>query len=366
MRFEQLLSRADDEVLQDLVGPPVVRLLTMLDPKLARPTRLRELVTSFRPPEEILRNPVTRAAVLDLLPVNDARDLAAQLGLNPTTPFDSLRNARFNRNSATERTLFRALSIVPAETIEEDKLPVRSKSSASYGLFAHQRHACRKSRHLLDEPPNRVVLHMPTGSGKTRTAMHLIATELRQREPSLVIWLAYSEELCEQAAGEFETAWAHLGDRDVTTYRFWGTRSIGIEDICDGFLVAGLAKMFQVAKRNADFLVRLADRASLVVIDEAHQAIAESYRFVLDVLCERHAGSRLLGLTATPGRTWNDPDKDRELADFFRRRKVTLHVPGYDSPIDYLIEQGYLAGRSLKHCIIAVRAALYRQLSCLV
>ena len=83
--------------------------------------------------------------------------------------------------------------------------------------------------------------------------------------------------------------------------------------------------------------------SALVIIDEAHQAIAESYRFVLDVLTERIEGSRLLGLTATPGRTWNEPDKDRELAAFFGYRKVTLDVEGYDSPIDYLIDEGYLA-----------------------
>nr|WP_240743679.1 DEAD/DEAH box helicase [Mycobacterium paragordonae] len=218
-----------------------------------------------------------------------------------------------------------------------------SASSAGYGLFAHQRDACQKSRRLLAQSPNRLVLHMPTGSGKTRTAMHLIADEFRQREPTLVIWLAYSDELCEQAASEFETAWTYLGDRQLTTYRFWGASSLQIDEVNDGFVVAGLAKMFSTAKVDANFLIRLADRCSLVVIDEAHQAIAESYRFLLEVLSQRNAGSRLLGLTATPGRTWNDPDKDQELADFFHRRKVTLQVTGYENPVDYLIEEGYLA-----------------------
>lgn len=89
--------------------------------------------------------------------------------------------------------------------------------------------------------------------------------------------------------------------------------------------------------------MRLSDRSSLVIIDEAHQAIAESYRFVLDVLVDRVEGSRLLGLSATPGRTWDEPDKDRELAAFFGGRKVTLDVEGYSSPVDYLIDEGYLA-----------------------
>ena len=51
VRFDELLTRADDEVLQQLISPPVVRLLNMLDPALARPTRFRELLTSFHRPK---------------------------------------------------------------------------------------------------------------------------------------------------------------------------------------------------------------------------------------------------------------------------------------------------------------------------
>ena len=63
---------------------------------------------------------------------------------------------------------------------------------------------------------------MPTGAGKTRTAMNVIAEHLRVTEPGLAIWFAYSEELCEQAAQEFERAWCHLGNRPVSLHRFWG------------------------------------------------------------------------------------------------------------------------------------------------
>ena len=51
----------------------------------------------------------------------------------------------------------------------------------------------------------------------------------------------------------------------------------------------------------------------------------------------------LLGLSATPGRTWNNPVADEELAIFFKRNKVTLKIEGYDNPVDYLVKEGYLA-----------------------
>jgi DNA repair protein RadD len=343
MRFEELLSRADDEVLQELVGSRVVRLLNLLDPQLARPRRLRELLSSIHPPEELLRDAGTRRQLLDLLPRDEARGVVDFLGLLDPDPYHALHEARFPKGSLGERRLFAALGVVPVEVETPDRAPALSQSGADYALFAYQRLAARRAWQMLDTSPNRVLLHMPTGSGKTRTTMHLVARELRRREPCVVIWLAFSEELCEQAATEFETCWRKLGDRPVDVYRYWGNRQLTIDRVYDGFMVAGLAKVYATAKKDLDFLMRLSDRSSLVIIDEAHQAIAESYRFVLDVLVERTEGSRLLGLTATPGRTWNEPDKDRQLADFFARRKVTLDVEGYANPVDYLVDEGYLA-----------------------
>ena len=56
----------------------------------------------------------------------------------------------------------------------------------------------------------------------------------------------------------------------------------------------------------------------------------------------------MLGLTATPGRTWADIDKDGELAAFFAGNKVTLEVPS-ENPIEYLIDNGFLAPPPFPH-----------------
>ncbi|AIU06484.1 restriction endonuclease [Mycolicibacterium smegmatis] len=343
MRLTQLLSRADDELLEELVGGPVVRLLESLDPTLSSPRRLRELVEALHSPEELLRDRKVRQQLLDLLPIADATEVAGLLRLDTKRPYESLRAANFKRGSKAEKILFTYLGVDTPQPPEETSALPMVESFAAYGLFSHQRDACKQSQNRLRMNPHRVLLHMPTGSGKTRTAMHIIASELRQQEPTLVIWLAYSEELCEQAASEFEKAWHYLGDRELKTYRMWGSRDLDINDVRDGFMVAGLAKTFELMKRDPDFLARMADRVSLVIIDEAHQAIAQTYRLVLEVLCDRNEETKLLGLTATPGRTWNDPDADRELANFFNRQKVTLSVRGYDSPVDYLIDEKYLA-----------------------
>ncbi|MEK8171505.1 DEAD/DEAH box helicase family protein [Streptomyces sp. M19] len=75
-------------------------------------------------------------------------------------------------------------------------------------VVPHQRRAAARVKELLYDGPRRVVLHLPTGVGKTRTGMNLIADHLRQHEPALVVWLARGQELLEQAAAEFERAWS--------------------------------------------------------------------------------------------------------------------------------------------------------------
>jgi len=342
--FDTLLARADDETLQYLVGPPAVRLLNAFDPTLARPSKLREICIQLHAPESLLREPEARRRLIELLLRDEAACLARLLGHGSENPHDSILRTRFRRGSHEETVLFGYLSVTGDDEGPPPERRGVESIAASYGLFGHQRSAQQDVLEILAGPDPRVVLHMPTGSGKTRTAMHVVCNRLRQQEPSVVVWLAYSEELCDQAAEEFETAWSHLGDRQLSLYRFWGSnRKLDICDVTDGLVIAGLAKTYERAKRDGDFISRLADRTCLVVIDEAHQAVAETYRFLLNYLVDRKSTTGLLGLTATPGRTWNNPSRDEELARFFRYNKVALEVPGYDNPVKYLISEGYLA-----------------------
>ena len=108
-------------------------------------------------------------------------------------------------------------------------------------------------------------------------------------------------------------------------------------------IVSGLAKMSALDNRYPATLLRLADRVSLTIIDEAHQAIAPTYAAILTALYSKRPHNALLGLTATPGRSWSDIGEDRKLSEYFDGRKVTLEVEGYDDPVTFLIDQKYLA-----------------------
>ena len=69
----------------------------------------------------------------------------------------------------------------------------------------------------LSSPERRAIVHLPTGAGKTRIAAHAACHLLNEKDTdnSLVIWLASTEELCEQAAEELSRAWTYLGLRDA-------------------------------------------------------------------------------------------------------------------------------------------------------
>src|SRR5439155_1248871 len=74
---------------------------------------------------------------------------------------------------------------------------------------------------------------LPTGSGKTRTAVEsLVRWRLRSPARPGILWLTQSEELCEQAVQAFREVWFDLGRRSrkvrdtLQIARLWGDRSI--------------------------------------------------------------------------------------------------------------------------------------------
>ena len=220
--------------------------------------------------------------------------------------------------------------------------PTTEPVTPSYGLFDHQRRAVQELLPLLEEGDRRAILHLPTGVGKTRTAMHVVASFLSNNDPSVVVWLASGKELLEQAAVAFKEAWTHLGTRQVQIGVVHGQHHLDFERFTDGFLAVGLAKAWSLlSTADAHWTMKVARSTCLVVFDEAHQSVARTYRQITDELTMDYRCA-LLGLTATPGRTWNDIDEDGKLAAFYDRNKVTLRVPG-DNPIRYLIDHGYLA-----------------------
>ena len=220
----------------------------------------------------------------------------------------------------------------------------------AYGLHPYQRQVLDALLDALRPNPlrvmaesARVVAHMPTGAGKTRVACYTACSLLNRvsSEGKIVVWLASTEELCAQAADDLARAWEHLGSRPVMVHRYWGSSSLNLYNLESGFLVAGLPKLWAVSGRDVQLMQNLAEKTAGVIFDEAHQAIARTYRHLTEQILSYQPP--LLGLTATPGRSAAIDEPDYELATMFGTNKVTIDPRGHGNPVTYLIRQGYLA-----------------------
>ena len=180
----------------------------------------------------------------------------------------------------------------------------------------------------------RCILRLPTGAGKTRVAAEAIVDYWKGRPPGArwVVWIADKEELCEQAVQCFKQLWEDMGTdgEPLRIHRVWGRRYL--PDPYDrGIIVAGIDKLYEYAKGYAGEaqgeLGRLGGGLGLVVVDEAHRAVARKYAVVLYSLgLPRSRGDLshvpLLGLTATPFRA-----SDAETAKLRRLFDETVLAP---------------------------------------
>ncbi|MEZ8082743.1 DEAD/DEAH box helicase [Enterovibrio norvegicus] len=226
----------------------------------------------------------------------------------------------------------------------------------NYGLYPYQQDISRQVFSSLRNNNERVLIHLPTGAGKTRTAMNIACEHLRESQTNVVLWLADREELCSQAYEEFSKAWKYLGNRSTSLYGFYSSSSESLSGIDSGFVVAGLHKFLSLRKSDSKQLKllyrELAEKVTLVIFDEAHKAVAPKFQEVVqDFITDKSFHADLVGLTATPGRSYSAEGlsvEDEKLAKFFYNNKVSMKISGYLSPIDYLVEQGYLANANFK------------------
>ena len=331
-RFLELLS---DEEVRQFLDPAVLVVLDALFRGRIGGNDLQRVARTVVDFDVLLADEEGRGLILSLVPEEKRGELEDRIGRNLGASSDGdwtdaeVRRFRDFFGLVEERLV--PLAVSPTDTV-----------APSYSLFDHQRRALRKLGPMLGHDKRRAVLHLPTGVGKTRTAMHMVADFLRVHDPSVVVWLASGRELLEQATISFREAWTHLGNRPLQLGIMWADRMPELGEFLDGFLVVGLSKAWAVLSGpDPGWAASLSPRVRLVVFDEAHQSVARTYRRIteeltLDFRCA------LLGLTATPGRTWADIDKDGKLAEYFSANKVTLEVPG-DNPVEYLISNGFLA-----------------------
>lgn len=338
MDITTLLARSESS-LSKFLNRPVIDVLRALDPDTMRPRNLARLIEESIPVHMMLQDAETRNILITAMKVSDAEKFAEFIGIKEWVDVHyKLLHTRF-----TKPTIRKALEFF-GKTLDEKPTNVRKRMEEidPKSLFPHQVATVKKINKSLAKSPHKALLHMPTGSGKTISAMRVILIHLLENPEALVIWLAHSEELCEQAINTFQIMWEKAGDRKIKTYRFYGGSKLDLLTIKSGFISASLLKMLGSAKKDVLFLAEMAKRTSLVVIDEAHQATADKFSIIIEELSANN-NTKLLGLSATPGRQSDALARANvDLAHFFAGKKVKLDT-GKENPITFLIKNGYLA-----------------------
>ena len=166
-----------------------------------------------------------------------------------------------------------------------------SETISSYGKFYelldYQYVIRQKALYILssDIELPRFLIHMPTGTGKTKTATHIICHHynFNLKKQGLIIWIAHTTELLQQAYETFCSVWKYIGNGSINTYKLYGNNNICFnEDHINGFMVCGIQKLMALEKNNPDLLNRLIQDASLIVFDEAHKASASETRQIIE------------------------------------------------------------------------------------
>ena len=128
-----------------------------------------------------------------------------------------------------------------------------------------------------------VMVQMPTGTGKTVLLSEVVKREERRVKNPCVWIVVHRRELVEQIKETLDTMLSSPSSTSDTTTSL-------------------LSENFRIKVMSIQWLSRhyqdMAERPSLIVIDEAHHAVAKTYKEVIDAFSE----AKKLGLTATPCR----------------------------------------------------------------
>ena len=233
-------------------------------------------------------------------------------------------------NNKKAKLFFETLKI-PFDNIDFDnrgKDIVTNVISPELPLFDYQKWIKFKIHKFLhNKNLSRTIVHMPTGSGKTRVAIESLVDYLRTSEPKnkTIVWMAHSEELCEQAYETFENIWNRFGLGPLNIIRLWGGNTLEkINTDKISFIITSFQTTYNLIKTGHDKKSALFNKirrsTDILVVDEAHQSIAETYSTAIELIS--NSKTKIIGLTATPGRS--SDIETGELVKFYQGSIISI------------------------------------------
>ena len=169
---------------------------------------------------------------------------------NFTTIHDMVCDTYFLSNHKWQQSLCNNILKLPLTVIarpdssekEREITPLRKRPKLKR-LYDYQTQALLEIQKLFSETEQdsrsqrRLLVNIPTGAGKTRLSVEAIVDWLNLRDSNripnahpqqttgrIIFWFASTNELCSQAAEEFENMYEQIGQGNITLTRLYGSR----------------------------------------------------------------------------------------------------------------------------------------------
>ena len=290
----------------------------------------------------ILKNKNFRTQLLKVLPKDKLYEISTYLPDGHSDNADLLNIVEtvsgYNwKENPINNFILRLLAYRPEEVFEKKGRIVQAVEQVSsyerfYELLDYQYIIRQRALNILTSKYSlrRFLIHMPTGTGKTKTAIHIICHHYNYNlhREGLVLWIAHTTELLQQAYDTFVSVWKNIGNGTINVYKMWGECNIEIPDESfSGFMVCGLQKLQAVKKNASNLFERLLLDTRLIVFDEAHKACASETKNLIEKFMCRSGNMpdrALMGLSATPGRTTGLSFDNELLVSMFGNKIISI------------------------------------------
>lgn len=383
LNLENHLIKMGMPVLQDIIGKEELEAISLITNKNINEVMIAELLIKSNG-DDIFSDSLLRGYVINFLPEEYKSYL--EYG-NPNkkvseTLEKKIINRAWNRNFHSHYRLIEIFGLsneyLPDEVNEEenniilktdrelkknnfffeiiDKLIYFFKSLfgkneiETFGLENFQIRIKDKLINSIKNNNLKAIVHMPTGSGKTKTTIAtLLEHNLKTKflDQNLIIWLAHSDELCDQAKDSFEELWKLYGTRDLPLVRLKDQKLEEINKISGGIIISTYSKLhrMRVNTNGARILESIRNKSKFIIADEAHMVPAQTFTESIEFISKLDF-TYLIGLSATPGGYY--VDQTEKLSNYFLKNKITItddkdkELEG-DEPINFLQKIGVLS-----------------------
>ena len=273
------------------------------------------------------------------------------------TFYSLVRDSRFMAKKESRLELMKVLrfpDIVfesPPKINREEETTTVNKKSPLKPLYDYQTQTVFRISEMLsqEDVAKRILVSVPTGAGKTRLTVEALVdwigrrntdkipkASLQQKNGRIIFWFASTNELCAQAASEFVNIYSQIGigGEPFNVTRLYGDKRRDLfqilEDHPGTHIVVTNTEHFQDQLRSekdasqkfsvdqywgSNLFDSIRKQTIAIVIDEAHEAMSDTYRRFLAAMGFDFSGRKiasecnynrcsivLIGLTATPYR----------------------------------------------------------------